>query len=775
MNCELSTSAKWIWAQSCLDTPNCYVYTRREFEVTNAPGAEAYVSCTGEYKLYVNGRYTGRGANYGENYNTHDVSHAIRSGKNVIAAVCHSPGREAPGGFILQLEITHNGDRALLVSTDEAWKTKSADEWDFNSSPIHTPERYQEVYDSRKKPVGWNVVGFDDSAWPDPVVTNEAGTQLPPRQIPPLREHEVHPKQVIECGTITPIDDPSLDIATRVYREPTQPGACAIKYSKAILTPTGEAAVVPAGSDSYIVLDFGAETIGYPCLKIREGGQAVVDIAYSEVLDSNGRVWPTRNSDSQADRLILHGGRQEWQAFGRRLFRYVQLTFRNVQSSISVESMSATSVGYPVEQVSTFECSDDLLNKIWRTGVYTLSLCMQDRYESSAGYSIQNAVDARLQALFNYYCFLDSALAAQALEQPIDSVVVQIDGLAWVEMLHDYYLYTGDRGLVAQLYPRLQSLVDDLLSAKCDESPADCASQYQALRTASKLAAAVSNTEDAARWHDQAAELKRIFNERISEHEDDLANVLAVLSGLTDAGKAGDPQHLLVDNLIGACEHPHNLHCVLMAMAKLDRTTEALNVIRNFWGGMLDRGATTWWDSFCPGDISEADLCFGASSAPTYFLPAEILGVKPSAAGGAVTIQPRVGDLHWAKGHIKTAAGYVDVEWRATPETPRFTIEIEAPPGFIVALPIGGFADPVIDEIDLTPETPERRARKTYGWGTTIWRAGTEHDPYMDWLATQSTEPPAGYTHRDRCAADGTYIWVRESVSNHVRYEIHEG
>lgn len=750
--------AKWIWAESCLQTPNCYVYARKEFEVTNTPSAEAFVSCTGEYKLYVNGRYVGRGANYGKNYDTHDLSHVIRSGKNVIASICYSPGQgdNPPAGFILQLDISHNGDTQHLISTGDTWKAKRADEWDVNSAPIAAPLRYQEVYDSRIKPVGWNVVGFDDATWPAPSLVEELDTHLSPRQIPPLREHDVHPKQVIEVGTISPVDDPSLDIAARIYAEQTSPNPTAIKYSRELLSASGDAAVVPSGIDSYVVLDFGAETVGYPCLKIRGGGQAIVDIGYSEILDSKGRVWPTRGAH-QADRLILHGGRQEWQVFGRRVFRYIQLTFRNVQSPVSIESVYAIAVGYPVEQVSTFECSDDLLNQIWGTGVYTLSLCMQDQYEFSAGCGHQNAADAQLQALYNYYCFFDSALAAQALEQTAKAAMVDGSGTAWIRMLYDYYRCTSDAGLVAQLYPDLSQVADSALE------------DAEALRDASKLAMALEKPEDARRWHEQTASRRSAGNQAGAAHAT-----------------------------------PPELFTVLQDLARQDRVREALDMVREVWGEMLRRGATSWWEQ-CPSDTSqmqEVSLCHGASAAPTYFLPAEILGVKPTTAGGAVTIQPRIGDLQWAKGRIKTIAGYVEVEWHATsrdsgfdpepaeglnpetgspepvksesPGTPCFTIDIQAPPGFMVALPIAGLKDPIIDEIDLTPETPERRARRTYGWGNTIWRGGSEHDPYLDWLASQSTEPPASYTHRDRCAVDGTYIWVRESISDHVRYEVRE-
>ena len=727
--------AKWIWSRSLIDVPNCYVYVRREFDIDAAPDAEAYVSCFTEYKLYANGRYVGRGPGPCEpgfqTYATHDVSYVLRPGRNVIAAVCYCRGRDASAseslrsrhitsGFLLQLVIERNGDRQVIV-TDETWKVKAADDWDFSSVQMAETLGYQEVYDSRRKPVGWNVVGFDDAGWEQAYVIGQARRELVEelicRQIPPLKEWDVYPRAVLDCGLVTPVDDPSLDIATRMCREKTQPDDTVIKYAKEILRP-GECAVISSVQDCYVILDFGMEVVGYPALKIRAGGQATVDLGYAETLDANGGVDPTRQGILQADRVILHGGRQEWHGFGRRAFRYVQLTIRNLDRPISIESIHVTRVGYPTELASTFSCSDELLNEIWRTGAYTLSLCMQDTYETCPlGDPVQRTAHARIEALINYYTFFDSALAAQAVEQ-----FARRPGAdpTWIVMLHDYCVYTADLGLVTQLYPRLREV-------------AETTQDSQILRDASKLAAAVSNTQDALAWHERASKC--------------------------------------VSSDIGAGTDPYSYFEILRAMAEQGRTSAALDLIRDKWGEMLRRGATTWWERFADeGD--ECGLCCGSAGVPTYFLPAEVLGVKPSTPGGGIVVQPRVGGLQWASGRIRTAAGFVEVEWRF--ENGVFRIDIEAPEGFIVAVPIDGFSNPVIDEIDLTPETPERRARRTYGWGNTIWRNGSERDPYLDWLSSQEAEPPAQYTPRSRCSAHQSYVWIRESISTHVRYEVHE-
>lgn len=717
--------AKWIWSRSLIETPNCYVYVRREFEIDAASDAEACVACRTDYKLYANGRYVGRGPGPRKSgfdaYAVHDLSHVLRPGKNVIAAICYYRGQDVlhdKAGFILQLHTQHNGDELTIV-TDQTWKVKAADDWDFGSVRMGEALGYQELYDSRRKPVGWNVVGFDDSTWePAHVIGQADADAMVPRQIPPLKEWDVYPRAVLDCGVVTPIDDPSLDIATRIHRESVRSDENVIKYRNELLRP-GECAVISSVQDCYVILDFGVEVVGYPVLKIRNGGQATIDIGYSETLDSNGRVDPTRRGILQADRIVLHGGRQEWQGFSRRVFRYVQLTFRNLDRPVAMDSMYVTRVGYPTELVSTFCCSDELLNDIWRTGAYTLSLCMQDTYETCPlSNPVQRAFDARIMALINYYTFFDSALAGQAVEQ----FACERDGdPSWVMMLHDYYMHTADLGLVVQLYPRLREVAEN-------------AQDSRVLLDASKLAAAVSNTEDALAWHGRARRCVPI-----------------------DATAATDPSSYLE---------------VLLSMAENGRIREALGIIRDKWGEMLRCGATSWWEHFVDsGDVGS--MCYGSSGVPTYFLSTEVLGVKPSIPGRGSLIQPRVGDLQWARGRTKTAAGFVEIEWRF--EDGVFEIRIEAPENFIVAVPIDRFKAPVIDEIDLTPETPERRARRTYGWGSTIWQDGNEHDPYLDWLASQEAEPPAEYQSRRRCSADQSYVWIRESISTHVCYKVREG
>jgi len=740
--------AKWIWVAGRRDTPNCYIYARREFDLEHVADAQLSIACSSEYRVYINGRYVGRGAAHcGRSYHPfdlYDVKSFLRPGHNVIGVMCHNRGVDSAygpakrGGLLAQLDLV-NGE-APILATDSDWRVSLARELDSTSPRINDMSGFQEVYDSRLKPVGWNVVGFDDSAWLEPEALGEASADpwgvLIHRTIPSLIETEILPASVVTCGRV---DNPSP-----------------VRYPRSLLSASGEYATISPGGDRAIVLDFGREIVGFPELSVLDGGTTAVDIGYSIVLAEDGRMCTVGDGVAQADRVILHGGRQEWQSFGRRTFRYIQLTFRDVGSPILVGRAAVSGIGYPARQAWDFECSDQTLNLVYSAGVSALSLCMQDTYERDPLHDQSSyPSDARLQALANYYTFADTALAASDLRRFARDLAGEdsCQLLDWVLMLHDYYLYSGDKSVVEDVYPRVKS---GLLETDSTPDGVLGPLYYQALRDASKLALAMESFDDAKAWHERSQTVKASFDGCFQgENESMDTGLMAVACGLVSTHHA---DHVKNDIARRAPDLPNAmLFHTLQAMAKLDLTDEALELIRGKYGA--DNGPTpspAW-----------------ATAVAAGFLASEVLGIKPYFAHPlSVTIQPRLGGLEWARGGFTLPAMQLQVEWKRNED--EFSLEIDASSGCVVAIPVSGFRSPVIHEIDLTPETPERRARKTYGWGDVIWRAGGERDPYLDWLDAQDSEPPKHYQPKSRCDIGGGYVWVREMVSNHVRYVVHE-
>jgi alpha-L-rhamnosidase len=162
---------------------------------------------------------------------------------------------------------------------------------------------------------------------------------------------------------------------------------------------------------------------------------------------------------------------------------------------------------------------------------------------------------------------------------------------------------------------------------------------------------------------------------------------LLALAGLVPAEKANAD---VISQ--GECERFSTFYgyYMLQAKAKAKDYNGALNCIRNYWGGMLDMGATTFWEDFdlawtknaapidelvpegkddIHGDFGaycyknlRHSLCHGWASGPTAWLSEHVLGVSIVEAGGkTIRVQPNLGDLTWAEGTYPTPLGVVKV------------------------------------------------------------------------------------------------------------------
>ena len=148
---------------------------------------------------------------------------------------------------------------------------------------------------------------------------------------------------------------------------------------------------------------------------------------------------------------------------------------------------------------------------------------------------------------------------------------------------------------------------------------------------------------------------------------------------------------------------------VLEAMSAAGENGRALDTVRDYWGGMLDMGATSFWEDFnlswtnnvtrldempvlgkkdLHGDFGEFcyrgfrhSLCHGWSAGPAAWCIAHVLGLEATGVGGrTVRVKPFLGDLEWAEGALPTAQGVVRVRHEKRPDGSIGT-KINAPPG----------------------------------------------------------------------------------------------
>lgn len=65
---------------------------------------------------------------------------------------------------------------------------------------------------------------------------------------------------------------------------------------------------------------------------------------------------------------------------------------------------------------------------------------------------------------------------------------------------------------------------------------------------------------------------------------------------------------------------PYGMYWVLKALGDAGRVKEAVDLIKLYYGFLLDKGATTWWETWDADQVYSKSLSHGWGSAPTWFL-----------------------------------------------------------------------------------------------------------------------------------------------------------
>jgi hypothetical protein len=111
----------------------------------------------------------------------------------------------------------------------------------------------------------------------------------------------------------------------------------------------------------------------------------------------------------------------------------------------------------------------------------------------------------------------------------------------------------------------------------------------------------------------------------------------------------------------------------LEALCAMGEQTYVLNQMKDYWGGMLNLGATSFWEEYNPtkkgtehlamyGRKFGKSLCHAWGASPIYLLGKYYLGVSPTAPGyETYTVQPQLGGLQWMQGKVPTPDGDIEL------------------------------------------------------------------------------------------------------------------
>ena len=325
-----------------------------------------------------------------------------------------------------------------------------------------------------------------------------------------------------------------------------------------------------------------------------------------------------------------------------------------------------------------------------------------------------------------------------------DGLLIPDWTLQWILNAEHYLLYSGDVEVIEEIFPAIQralawferQLGPNGLVAHCPywhfmdwaglgregEAAALNAQTIGALRAAARLARALEWERGAKRWEALAESMAAVLAERhwdarrgvyvdvvdpatgeqdprVSQHANaglilwDVApreRWPGMIGWITDAKRLKFTKapgivptgETLVPETDCVLANTFYSHFVQAALAKAGRFDAALALIRDRYGRMLARGATTLWESFEP----TGSLCHGFSATPTWQLSTCVLGVAPLAPGFArFSFSPQPADLAFARGVFPTVKGDVRVAWERGEDG--VAIELHVPEG-AVAVPV---------------------------------------------------------------------------------------
>ncbi len=248
------------------------------------------------------------------------------------------------------------------------------------------------------------------------------------------------------------------------------------------------AARIGEGGSLVLVYDFGQEVLGRPVVDFTAAEGTRVDLFYTERLNEDGSAYHGNHPRvMMAERTLARAGRQSWQTFHPRGFRYLEIVVTGDLSAFALHEVSLTRALYPVEAVGQFACSDPRLDDVWALGRDTQQACMEDAYldcpwRERGLYS----GDFMVQYLTNLASFGDHALMRRCVELFFQAqndrgfVPAGAHGLPpgrhpdytaiLVQALWTYYAHSGDLDYLRACADRVHRLLAGLDSLAEDDS-----------------------------------------------------------------------------------------------------------------------------------------------------------------------------------------------------------------------------------------------------------------------------------------------------------------
>jgi hypothetical protein len=468
-----------------------------------------------------------------------------------------------------------------------------------------------------------------------------------------------------------------------------------------------------------VLLDFGKE--------IQGGLQIVTDVSarnvklrvrfgesVSEAMSDVGKQGAT-NDHAMRDFVIT----VPWLGvleIGNSGFRFVRIDLVDPNVAVGLKEVNAIFTYRDIPYLGSFRCNNERLNRIWLTGAYTVHLNMQEyiwdgiKRDRLVWLGDLHPEVMTVNTVFGYNEVIPKSLD---LARDITPLPGWMNGMCsyslwWIIIHRDWYKYQGNLVYLKEQQKYLTDLLNILFTkvdATTGQEKLDGGGRFldwpsspnvkgiDAGLQALMVMAFEAGAEMCAVLGDKSLANKcsatvDLLKKYVPDHNQ--LKQAAALLALADMLPAKEADDKTIS--VGGAKNFSTFYgyYMLQAQAKAGNYQTAIDNISKFWGGMLDMGATTFWEDFnldwmenaagideivpegkkdihadfgeyCYEELRHS-LCHGWASGPTAWLSEYVLGVKVVEAGCKVlSIEPHLGDLEWVEGTFPTPYGVVQI------------------------------------------------------------------------------------------------------------------
>lgn len=468
-------------------------------------------------------------------------------------------------------------------------------------------------------------------------------------------------------------------------------------------------------NNGFVLLDFGKELCGGVRIVCRSASDgATVHVRFGEsVGESNACLgYKGANNDHSVRDFTVPIPALSDQEWGKTGFRFVRL---DVCGKAEIVGIYAVSYRYHKLPQGKFFCNDILVNNIYDTAAYTVYLNMQEYIFDGVKRDrliwvgdMQPEVSA-LTYMYGKCELVEKTLREAIAHNPMPGWIVAMPTYSFwlIRIVCDYLRRTGNRQFALECLPYLEQTLS--LFDSCLDEKGNC--DFASVVTVKNPffvdwpTSACGDEEEGGRFiftmgTNAAVEIYKLLGLPVNPV---CYNVLNKLNCHT-TGPVHSKSALSLGYLVGKISQnvafeglrdgangltTFMSYFILSAIADCCGTVQALGVMKEYFGGMLDWGATTFWENFdlswldnsgrideltpdgkkdLHGDFGEHcyvgfrhSLCHGWSCGAVQFLTERVLGVQFENCF-KIAICPDLGNLTFAQGVVPTACGNLQIE-----------------------------------------------------------------------------------------------------------------